>query len=107
MNYAIDNGKKFFMSYDNGVMSIIDIAQTGKQFESRAEWLVNGDLCHDSLRACIDSLHGYMKPIIYRGENINVWERDIFLHVNKYTGEVFEDYHFNDSILNKLEPIQA
>lgn len=104
-NYAIENGKKYFMFYENGTMQIVDIKETGIKFESRGEWLCNGNLCHDSLKSCIDSLHGYRKPILYHGENINVWQPDIFLSYNRYTGEFWREFHFDDSILRKYEDI--
>ena len=104
-NYAIENGCKYFMSFEEGTMKIIDIVETGLRFESRGEWMCNGSLCHKSLRDCLESIRNYQKPVMYKGENINVWQPDIFLSYNRYTGEIWRDYHFDDSILRKYENI--
>ena len=38
MNYAIENGCKYFMSFEKGTMQIIDIVETGLRFESSGEY---------------------------------------------------------------------
>lgn len=103
MNYAIANNRKYFMYCESGSMQIIDISETGVKFESRGEWLCNGKLTHKSLRECIESLNGYRKPIMYKGENINTWQPDVFISYNPYTGEYYQKYHLDDTLLKKYE----
>jgi hypothetical protein len=106
-NYAIEYGRKFFLYYEpaEDVYKIEDIADTGRKFEIYGEWMCNGKLTHATLKDCIESLNGSRKPVIYHGENINVWVPDIFLSVNRYTGEVWREYHFDDAILRRLETV--
>lgn len=104
-NYAVENGRKFFMYFDNdnNVMTIKDISETGLKFTSYGEWMCNRKLTHTSLHDCLKGLWNYSKPIMYRGENINVWQPDLFVKYNPYNGEFYRDYHFDPSILEKYE----
>lgn len=106
-NYAIENGRKYFMYFDleHDVMKIVDIEETGMKFTSYGEWMCNGKLTHKSLHECMENMHNYRKPILYHGENINVWQPDLFVKYNPYNGEYYRDYHFDSSILEKYEKL--
>lgn len=93
---------KCFTDYDeNGVFfHVIDIE---KPIEW-AEFLTNGKLYYDSLKSVIDSFNGRHSRVLYHGENINVWQPDIFLQMDG-CGNFYRNYHFDDSILKKYENI--
>ena len=66
-----------------------------------AEYLCNGKLYHDTLRDCIGTRYS-QTPVMYRGENINVWQPDIFIRVDG-CGRYYREYHFDDTKLRKYE----
>lgn len=102
-NYAIENGKKYFMFYDteSDVMKIIDIEETGLKFTSYGEWLCNGKLTHKTLHECIENMCNYTKPIIYKNKNINVWQDDIFITYSN--GQFYRKKFFDPSVLESFE----
>lgn len=95
---------KCFTDYDgDGVyFHVVDIEKP----ISWGEFLINGNLYYDSLRAIIESFNGLNSRVLYHGENINVWQPDVFLQMDA-CGRFYRNYRFNDSVLKKFENIQG
>jgi len=96
-------GAKYFChtAFDttgNSFFLIEDVTWT----PSRAELICNGMLYHHTLRECIEHLRGTHSEIRYRGKNVNPLQPDIFLSMNRYTGEVYREYHEDWSVLDGL-----
>ena len=100
--------KKYYLSYEDDRMNLkeYDTENGVRVFRNRLmiynNTLIINEL-FDSIRDAIKSLNGYRQPVIYNGENINVWQPDVFVSINRYTGEIYQEYHFDDSILRKYE----
>lgn len=41
---------------------------------------------------CVESLRGTLRPIIYKGENLNKIKPGPFLRYNPYTREIYREY---------------
>ena len=103
--------KKFYLSYEQDGMHIHDYdTANGVQFFRNSVIIYNNttiiSALYDSLVECVESLHGYSSPVIYKGENINILQPDLFVTYNTATGETWRGYHFDDSILKKYEDLK-
>lgn len=102
--------KKYYLSYEVDGMHLEEYdTENGVREFCGCTLIYNSRLSvnrlYNSIREAIEDLHGYRKPVIYHGENINIWQPDLFISVNTHTGEMWRDYHFDDTKLKQYEAI--